>query len=105
MMGAGETIAMIALAVVLIGLLIAVTEMFGRFLKYKERRLAAAEQATRDGATNAELEERVRVLERIVTERGFDLGTQIEALRGQRRMEQARPGDGSGRKQRERSRV
>ncbi|NQX94447.1 MAG: hypothetical protein HRT64_05940 [Erythrobacter sp.] len=31
----------------------------------------------------SELEERVRVLERIVTDRGFDVATQIEALRDQ----------------------
>jgi hypothetical protein len=34
------------------------------------------------------LEARVRVLERIVTDRGYDVATQIEALRDQRRMEE-----------------
>ena len=33
----------------------------------------------------SELEDRVRVLERIVTDRGYDVATQIEALRDQRR--------------------
>ena len=35
-----------------------------------------------------QLEERVRVLERIVTDRGYDVATQIEALRDQRRVEE-----------------
>ena len=35
----------------------------------------------------AELEDRMRVLERIVTDRGYDVATQIEALREQRRVE------------------
>ena len=35
-----------------------------------------------------ELEDRVRVLERIITDRGYDVATQIEALRDQRRVEE-----------------
>ena len=42
-----------------------------------------------------ELEDRVRVLERIITDRGYDVATQIEALRDQRRgdelLEQTQP--------------
>lgn len=38
----------------------------------------------------AELEDRMRVLERIVTDRGYDLATQIEALRDDRRLETRR---------------
>jgi hypothetical protein len=44
----------------------------------------AAQYAT----SNKELEERVAVLERIVTDRGYDVATQIEALRDQRRVEE-----------------
>ena len=36
----------------------------------------------------AELEDRMRVMERIVTDRGFDVAHQIEALRDQRRVEE-----------------
>jgi hypothetical protein len=36
-------------------------------------------------ADNRELEDRLRVLERIVTDKGYDVATQIEALRDQRR--------------------
>jgi predicted house-cleaning noncanonical NTP pyrophosphatase (MazG superfamily) len=35
-----------------------------------------------------ELEDRMRVLERIVTDRGFDVAHQIEALRDERRVEE-----------------
>ena len=46
-----------------------------------------AERAAQYAAINKELEDRVRVLERIVTDRGYDVATQIEALRDQRRVE------------------
>jgi hypothetical protein len=55
----------------------------------EEKRIAAA--AARDdpyGPTRGEeLEERVRVLERIVTDGGYDLATRIEALRDERPLE------------------
>ena len=44
-----------------------------------------AEKAAQYAASNQELEDRVRVLERIVTDRGYDVATQIEALRDARR--------------------
>jgi len=47
-----------------------------------------AEKAAQYAASNQELEDRVRVLERIVTDRGYDVATQIEALRDQRRVEE-----------------
>jgi len=47
----------------------------------------SAEKAAQYVGHVAELEERVRVLERIVTDRGYDIATQIEALRDQRRVE------------------
>ena len=46
-----------------------------------------AEKAAQYAASNKELEDRMRVLERIVTDRGYDVATQIEALRDQRRVE------------------
>jgi len=48
---------------------------------------ATAEKAAQYATSNKELEERVAVLERIVTDRGYDVATQIEALRDQRRVE------------------
>lgn len=46
-----------------------------------------AEKAAQYASNNADLEERVRVLERIVTDRGYDVATQIEALRDQRKVD------------------
>ena len=58
--------------------------------KLEEKRLAAREarQASAGDTQNAaridELEDRVRVLERIVTDGGYDLASKIEALRDER---------------------
>jgi hypothetical protein len=46
-----------------------------------------AERAAQYASQVTALEDRVRVLERIVTDRGYDVATQIEALRDQRRVE------------------
>ena len=40
------------------------------------------------GRVRDHLEDRVRVLERIVTDKGYDVATQIEALRDQRSVEE-----------------
>ncbi len=60
--------------------------------KLEEKRIAAtaensAEKAAQYATRVSELEERVQVLERIVTDRGYDVATQIEALRDQRRVD------------------
>ena len=49
---------------------------------------STAEKAAQYAASNKELEDRVRVLERIVTDKGYDVATQIEALRDQRRVDE-----------------
>ena len=46
-----------------------------------------AEKAAQYAAQVQQLEDRVRVLERIVTDRGYDIATQIEALRDTREVE------------------
>lgn len=56
------------------------------WFKYKEKQLEAetslaAEKAAQYAASNAELEARVRVLEKIVTDGGVQTAAQIEALR------------------------
>ena len=48
---------------------------------------ATAEQAAQYASKVQALEDRVAVLERIVTDRGYDVATQIEALRDTRRVE------------------
>lgn len=61
--------------------------------KTQEARVrATAESAAQYASHTAQLEERVRVLERIVTDKGFDVALQIDALRDARRTEAA---DGS----------
>jgi hypothetical protein len=51
-----------------------------------------AEKAAQYASHIQRLEDRVQVLERIVTDRGYDIATQIEALRDQRRVDE----DGAG---------
>lgn len=46
-----------------------------------------AERAAQYATQNTELEDRVRVLERIVTDKGYDVSTQIEALRDARKVD------------------
>lgn len=48
---------------------------------------ATAEKAAQYAAQVQKLEDRVQVLERIVTDRGYDVATQIEALRDVRNVE------------------
>ena len=48
---------------------------------------ATAEQAAQYASKVQQLEDRVRVLERIVTDGGYNVATQIEALRDQKRVE------------------
>jgi len=57
-----------------------------RFFAYREKQLEvdarlAAEKAAQYATSNAELEQRVRVLEKIVTDGGAQTAAQIEALR------------------------
>ena len=52
----------------------------------------SAEKAAQYSSHVQQLEDRVRVLERIVTDRGYDVATQIEALRDQRRVEEPEAG-------------
>lgn len=54
---------------------------------------ATAEKAAQYASHSRELEERVRVLERIITDGGYDTALQIEALRDTREVEAQRRGD------------
>ena len=47
-----------------------------------------AEKAAQYASQVQRLEDRVQVLERIVTDRGYDIATQIEALRDSRQVEE-----------------
>jgi hypothetical protein len=61
--------------------------------RLEEKRIAAtaensAEKAAQYASRISEMEDRIRVLERIVTDGGYDVASQIEALRDTRRVEQ-----------------
>jgi hypothetical protein len=82
-MGPGEVIAlMIVVALPTILLMY----MARRFFAFREKELEAktrlaAEKAAQYAASNAQLEQRLRVLEQIVTDSGTQTAAQIEALR------------------------
>lgn len=62
------------------------SDMYKRHLRFKEKQLEAisnetAEKAAQYAAHTERLEERVRVLERIATDRGVDVSDEIEKLR------------------------
>jgi len=64
-------------------------DIFKRWTKLKERQLElastqTAEKAAQYAAHVERLEQRVRVLERIATDKGADLADQIELLRDER---------------------
>jgi len=86
MMGPGE----VFVAFIVIGLpVLLLTYMARRFFTFREKQLEAettlaAEKAAQYAASNAELEARVRVLEKIVTDGGIETAAQIEALRSPR---------------------
>jgi uncharacterized protein YpmS len=79
--------AAVMLALVVIGLpTLMIMLVAHRFFKYREKRLEvealnAAEKAAQYASRSSELEERVRVLEQIVTDAGAQTAAQIEALR------------------------
>jgi|SRR5579884_2132848 len=77
----------VLLAMIIIGLpVVFLMVRANRFFKFREKKLEveamhAAEKAAQYAARSSELEERVRVLEQIVTDRGAETAAQIEALR------------------------
>jgi hypothetical protein len=81
---------LIPIAGIVMGCLIPITALWTRHRKeiVQMQMQAAAEKAAQYAANNKELEERLRVLERIVTDKGYDVATQIEALRDQHRVEE-----------------
>jgi len=77
----------IMLAAIIIGLpTVMIMLIAHRYFRYREKRLQveamnAAEKAAQYASRSSELEERVRVLEQIVTDGGAQTAAQIEALR------------------------
>lgn len=79
--------AAVMLALIIIGLpTLMIMLIAHRFFKFREKKLEiealnAAEKAAQYASRSSELEERVRVLEQIVTDGGAQTAAQIEALR------------------------
>src|SRR5215470_20233630 len=82
-MGPGE----VMIALIVIGLpTVMLMLVASRFFKFREKKLEieamnAAEKAAQYASRSTELEQRVRVLEQIVTDGGAQTAAQIEALR------------------------
>ena len=82
----------VLIALIVIGLpVMAFTFLLARWIKMRERKIEveaglAAEKAAQYASRSMELEQRVRVLEQIVTDRGVETASQIEALRGPRQL-------------------
>ena len=79
-------IPIVALMIPIVAMLVGVMK---RYLKIKERQIDAvsaqsAEKAAQYAAHTERLEQRVRVLERIVTDKGIDVADEIERLRDHR---------------------
>lgn len=83
----GNIVLLIPILGVMCGILAVIGGVFVKpWLAYQQRRLEieasmVAEKAAQYAAQTERLEQRMRVLERIVTDRGIDLADQIDALR------------------------
>ena len=83
----GFTVFMLAIVCVGVPVTLGIgSEMFKSWLRHKETMATAlnaqtAEKAAQYAAHNERLEQRVRVLERIVTDRGIELSNEIDLLR------------------------
>ena len=89
MIGPGE----VMIALIIIGLpTVMLMLAFNRFFRLREKKLdieagMAAEKAAQYVARTHELEQRLRVIEQIVTDRGIETASQIEALRTNKRID------------------
>ena len=83
----------VLIALIVIGLpMILLMLIANRYFRLREKKLEveagmAAEKAAQYAAHTTELEQRVRVLEQIVTDKGVQTAGQIEALRDHKRIE------------------
>jgi hypothetical protein len=90
----------VMLALIIIGLpTIMIFVIANRFFKFREKKLEiealnAAEKAAQYASRSSELEQRVRVLEQIVTDGGAQTAAQIEALRAPRLSKTTEPAEG-----------
>jgi len=86
-MGPGEALVGLGVCALGITFLALIFATYSKRLAFKQRKLeleAEVRMSAGPGPAVAQLEQRVRVLERIATERGQDVAHQIEALRDAR---------------------
>ena len=88
MIGPGETLA-ILVTIIIPTLFFAY--LASRYFRLREKKLEieagmAAEKAAQYASRTHELEQRLRVIEQIVTDRGLETASQIEALRESKRI-------------------
>lgn len=87
------------MALIIIGLpMLVIGSVANRFFRLREKKLEveaqlAAEKAAQYASRSTELEQRVRVLEQIVTDSGAQTAAQIEALRDHKSKAPVRRGD------------
>lgn len=99
---------MMALSIPIFALMIPIVALWTKHQqKMAEMQVGATAEQTAEKAAQyvgqiQRLEDRVRVLERIVTDRGYDIATQIEALRDQRRVDEEGAGVPLGLEKKER---
>jgi len=88
MIGPGE----VFVALIIVGLpTIMMMLLVNRYFRLREKKLEveaglAAEKAAQYASRTHELEQRLRVIEQIVTDRGLETASQIEALRDRKRI-------------------
>ena len=88
----------IAILIPIIGVMIPIVAIWAKHqqkmaeIKIDATADATAEKAAQYASKIQRLEDRVQVLERIVTDGGYDVATQIEALRDTRQVEQSDSG-------------
>ena len=88
MIGPGETLA-ILITIIIPTLFLGY--IASRYFRLREKKLEieagmAAEKAAQYASRTHELEQRLRVIEQIVTDRGLETASQIEALRDNKRI-------------------
>jgi predicted amino acid dehydrogenase len=92
-MNVGDVFGLIALMVGIVGIAAIVGSVIKRLISLQERKIEVlagqtAEKAAQYASHNRELEERLRVVERIVSDKGYDIALQIDALRDVRAVEE-----------------
>jgi hypothetical protein len=85
----GELIGLVGVMIPIFALSIPIVAVWSKHKQkiFEMQLQATAEQAALYATNNSALEDRVRVLERIVTDKGYDVASQIEALRDARKVE------------------